>query len=242
MPTYKYRLKSGCILDPDQVYKVAKSGGVSQCSYLWDAQGNSPGWIPASENFDWDGSRYVRYAGNATENTVYTIIENCSSVYTFDKEWAKDLDKDLETLMVKEKPKGYVGCETPGMSYGPTPAQANLMKQLPTKKETMLDNIIATNKAAAVQAAYLETGRIANATAANLLAKKFPGLPQTPFNALIIANLADVIGKQIKPSAKLAKITTAMVTQAYAEVYQLIDLEGMINELLNTVPGFDDGE
>lgn len=106
---------------------------------------------------------------------------------------------------------------------------------LSTKKETMLENIIATNKAAAVQAAYLETGRLANATAQNILFKKFPSLPQTPFNALVVANLADVIGKQIKPSPKLQKITTAMVTQAYAEVYQLIDLEGMIGELLNTV-------
>lgn len=231
MATYKYRLKSGCTLDPDKVYKVAKSGGASQCSYLWDSRGNSPGWIPASENFDWDGSRYVREACTDNEQRVYTIIENCPGVIGFEQEWNKDLHKDLETLI-----QNYWYQDENNSATRP----ADHIKL--TKKETMLDNIIATNKAAAVQAAYLETGRIANATAANLLAKKFPGLPQTPFNALIIANLADVIGKQIKPSPKLAKITTAMVTQAYTEVYQLIDLEGMVNELLNTVPRFDDGE
>lgn len=167
------------------------------------------GWIPASENFDWNRTSQVRY--DPATNKMYHM----------DPQAYNNVSADLDRLLVRDtlvnKPI-YIKPTRP-----------------PIKKETMLENIIATNKAAATQAAYLEAGRLANVTVQDILRKKFPSLPQTPFNDLVVANLADVIGKQIRPSPKLQKITTAMVTQAYAEVYQLIDLEGMIGELLNTV-------
>lgn len=208
---YSYRLKTGHTLDPNEIYLVAKDG--TECSYLWldndKVHMDKIGWIPASENFDWNRTSQVRY--DPATNKMYHM----------DPQAYNNVSADLDRLLVRDtlvnKPI-YIKPTRP-----------------PIKKETMLENIIATNKAAATQAAYLEAGRLANATMANILFKKFPSLPQTPFNALVVANLADVIGKQIKPSPKLQKITTAMVTQAYAEVYQLIDLEGMIGELLNTV-------
>lgn len=224
---YSYRLKKGFTLDTSESYRVAKDG--SECAYLWldndKVHMQKLGWVPASENFDWKRTRQVRY--DPSTNKLYHMDpQGCL------QESNNNVSADLDRLLVRDTP----GLLVKDPIYNKT-------TRPPTKKETMLENIIATNKTAATQAAYLEAGRLANATAQNILFKKFPSLPQTPFNALVVANLADVIGKQIKPSPKLQKITTAMVTQAYAEVYQLIDLEGMIGELLNTVGDqFDNAE
>lgn len=245
---YSYRLKKGFTLDTGESYRVAKDG--TECAYLWktdyypkDATISKEkiGWIPASENYDWTRTNVVRYdpqlnkiyhcdeagyMGEAVahgDTNMLKSIEPCSEVKTSKVDFTRE-----STSVEYWSGNGQT-------LYTSTGEKVTIPTMNPTKKETMLENIIATNKAAATQAAYLEAGRLANATVANILFKKFPSLPQTPFNALVVANLADVIGKQIKPSAKLQKITTAMVTQAYAEVYQLIDLEGMIGELLNTV-------
>ncbi|OQB10734.1 MAG: hypothetical protein BWY21_00018 [Parcubacteria group bacterium ADurb.Bin216] len=258
---YSYRLKRGFTLDTSESYRVAKDG--TECAYLWktdyypkDATISKEkiGWLPASENYDWTRTNVVRY--DPQLNKIYHCDE---AGYMSD-----GIPAELDNLLVKDtstprqQPVAYDLETLPGTPhwsdngqalYTPTgekvttPYGGSYPTMYPTKKETMLENIIATNKTAATQAAYLEAGRLANATVQNILFKKFPNLPQTPFNALVVANLADVIGKQIKPSPKLQKITTAMVTQAYAEVYQLIDLEGMIGELLNTVGDqFDNAE
>lgn len=221
------------------------------------------GWIPARDDFDWTQSKFVKldvaknklvhvwsHQDNVDIDTLNDLLVSdkpCNEIQLPGLKSYVTLNEDINKLKYLESQKYLADLKKfnekqPGLLATGNTYWTNPPTIQPPKKETMLENIIATNKAAATQAAYLEAGRLANVTMAEILFKKFPMLPQTPFNALIIANLADVIGKQIKPSPKLAKITTAMVTQAYAEVYQLIDLEGMVNELLNTVPGFDDGQ
>lgn len=226
---YNYRLKSGeDQLVPNKLYRVNKDG--TECAYLYDIAGDKIrkiGWIPAKENFDWDRTPYVLYdpANNKVCHdsgigNAYAEVDT-STEYYYQNNYISGIENSSNTINP---------CNEIPIHTFPPHEFTN-----PKKKETMLDNIIATNKAAATQAAYLEAGRLANVTMADIIARKFPGLPQTPFNALVIANLADVISKQIKPSPKLQKITGAMVTQAYTEVYQLIDLEGMIGELIGTV-------
>lgn len=107
------------------------------------------------------------------------------------------------------------------------------------KKVNMLTQVLETNKAAMKQAAYLEAGRVATSTLQTIVASRFPNLPDTPFNALILANLADVMGKQIKPSAQLQKVTQAMVTSAYTDLFQGLDIDGMIAELLTATKDMD---
>jgi hypothetical protein len=151
----------------------------------------------------------------------------------------------LRTALTYDEAKDEFFFATPyyndSSSYSPTTTPI-LSSIYSSKKETMLTQILKTNKEAATQAAVLETGRIANATLATIIAKKFPMLPDTPFNDLIVANLASVIVTQVKPSPKLKKVTDAMVIQAYQSVYQLIDIEGMIAELMSALPGLTDAE
>lgn len=104
------------------------------------------------------------------------------------------------------------------------------------KENNMLDNVINTNKQAAVQAGYLKAGRVANKALEGIVRKRFPTLPDTPFTGLVLANLVDVLGKQVKPSAELARVSGAMVTAAYLDLYTVLDLEGMVEELLAAVP------
>lgn len=104
------------------------------------------------------------------------------------------------------------------------------------KENNMLDNVINTNKQAAVQAGYLKAGRVANKALEGIVRKRFPTLPDTPFTGLVLANLVDVLGKQVKPSAELARVSGAMVTAAYLDMYDILDLEGIVEELLASVP------
>lgn len=104
------------------------------------------------------------------------------------------------------------------------------------KENNMLDNVINTNKQAAVQAGYLKAGRVANKALETIVRKRFPTLPDTPFTGLVLANLVDVLGKQVKPSAELARVSGAMVTAAYLDMYDVLDLEGIVEELLASVP------
>ena len=104
------------------------------------------------------------------------------------------------------------------------------------KENNMLDNVINTNKQAAVQAGYLKAGRVANKALEATVRKRFPALPDTPFTGLVLANLVDVLGKQVKPSAELARVSGAMVTAAYLDMYDVLDLEGIVEELLASVP------
>lgn len=108
------------------------------------------------------------------------------------------------------------------------------MKEM--KENNMLNNVINTNKQAAVQAGYLKAGRVANKALEGIVRKRFPTLPDTPFTGLVLANLVDVLGKQVKPSAELARVSGAMVTSAYLDLYTVLDLEGMVEELLAAVP------
>ena len=107
------------------------------------------------------------------------------------------------------------------------------------KEETMFDKIVNTNTAMARSAAFLEAGRIANNTAAKFVASKSPlmvkGYVDTAFGKLLIANAAAVAANKFRPTdAKLAKLAEAMITQAYQEVYQLVDIEKMLNEMLSS--------
>lgn len=113
----------------------------------------------------------------------------------------------------------------------------------PTKKENTMnmtnffDRLINLNKAAAADAAYLETGRIANNTVARIVTGRLPFLARfsmkTPMAKLAIANASILLAQQLRPNdQRITKLAKSMTTVAYQEMLQTIDIEGMIDQLL----------
>lgn len=107
------------------------------------------------------------------------------------------------------------------------------------KEENMFDKLVANNKAVAVNAGYMEAGRIANNQVTKLVAAKAPlmvkGYIDTPVGKVILANLTAMAVEQFRPTdAKLKKVSVAMMTQAYQELIQTVDIEGMLNELTSS--------
>ena len=103
----------------------------------------------------------------------------------------------------------------------------------------MFDKIVNANKAVAVTAAYMEAGRIANNQVTKLVTAKAPlmvkGYIDTPIGKVVVANLTNMAVEQFRPTdAKLKKVSAAMMTQAYQELIQTIDIEGMLNELTSS--------
>ena len=93
------------------------------------------------------------------------------------------------------------------------------------------------NKDLAKSAAFLEAGRIANnklvAVASSQLPLMARGYANTPVGKLVLANLLLISVQKFKPdNATLAKLGYAAVTQAYAELIQSFDIEGVIDGFL----------
>jgi hypothetical protein len=124
------------------------------------------------------------------------------------------------------------------------PVSAEILKTLQKpmnikKEETMFDKIIAANKTVAVTAAYMEAGRIANNQVAKIVAAKAPlmvkGYVDTPVGKLVLANLTSMAVEQFRPTdARLKKVSNAMMSAAYQELIQTVDIEGMLNELTSS--------
>lgn len=131
---------------------------------------------------------------------------------------------------------GYLDSMDEWLARKPDAIKEYLTKE---KEITMFDKIVNTNTAMAQSAAFLEAGRIANNTAAKFVANKSPlmvkGYVDTAFGKLLIANAAAVAANKFRPTdKKLARLANAMITQAYQEVYQLVDIEKMLNEMLSS--------
>ncbi len=122
----------------------------------------------------------------------------------------------------------------------------NVIITYPNKKETTMNNlnlnaffsrIFAINTKAASEAAYLETGRIANKTVARIVIGRLPWLARfyakTPLGSLAIANSAIILAQQLRPGdERISKLAAAMATSAYQELIQTLDVEGMVDQLL----------
>lgn len=121
-----------------------------------------------------------------------------------------------------------------------TPIGVNNNYNSYTKKEnTMFEKIVATNKTVAITAAYMEAGRIANNQVAKIVAAKAPlmvkGYVDTPVGKLVLANLTSMAVEQFRPTDfKLKKVSNAMMSAAYQELIQTVDIEGMLNELTSS--------
>lgn len=100
-----------------------------------------------------------------------------------------------------------------------------------------MNKIIDKNKTVATSAAFMEAGRIANSQASKVIAKQLPimvrGYAETPLGRLLLANIASMAQEHFRGNdQKLQKLTQAMMVAAWQEVYQQIDIDGFIDQLM----------
>jgi hypothetical protein len=117
-------------------------------------------------------------------------------------------------------------------------AKPQLNKESNMAEKTMVSQMIDKNADVARSAAFLEAGRIANNQVAKFAAAKAPlmvkGYVDTPIGKLLIANMANVAAQKFrKGDSRLQELTEAMMVEAWQEVYRIIDIEKMINEMLD---------
>lgn len=125
--------------------------------------------------------------------------------------------------------------------FSSDPYSLNQLKKAPTtmsKISQATETLVRNNKVAVISAGYLEAGRVANSRVTKLIAPKLPALARgyadTPIGRLVVANLAQVLQQQFRPeNTALAKLTTAMVTQAYSEMLGNLKIDELLDELLS---------
>ena len=245
MCSKEYKFERGTLSSPGSNQDEALKVKVGKVPYVYDENGDKVGWIPAKEGIAKELLAGNYYGALANDNKIAVSYAKSDLVT------ANQIDDDVADAV-------RYAMVYPGIFNADGTVTGRVSSKLPTtnereffapgngvsftKPQTMLQNLIETNKQAAKQAAYLEAGRLANETLANIMAKKFPQLPQTPFNALVLANIADQVAKNFKPNPQLAKLTAAMTTQAFLELYGMIDLDGVIAEFINGTGGIALGE
>ena len=106
---------------------------------------------------------------------------------------------------------------------------------------TKVAQAIDTNKNAAILAAQLEAGRLANKHATKLISGKLPlmvkGYADTPLARLAFANAIKFAvdnygGKFGKHKDLASQVSAAMVVAAYSEIIANFDIDSMIEQFL----------
>lgn len=121
-----------------------------------------------------------------------------------------------------------------GYKIPPTPENgATPVNKLPT-----LQQVIDANMAGLSTAAQLETGHVANLQLTKIVGKRLPKqyelVLKTPFGHLLMANAVSIAAQALYPqNALLKKVSNAMVVDSYQELLKMVDVPGIIDELLN---------
>lgn len=108
-----------------------------------------------------------------------------------------------------------------------------MANKIPSLQQVLQDNL-----KSATAAGKLEVGHVANEQLTRILAKRLPSkyapLLETPFGALAMANATVYIAQAVQPNNQtLASVSQAMLVDAYQQVLALVDLPGLVNDLLN---------
>ena len=133
-----------------------------------------------------------------------------------------------------------VGEDNVHLFYLKAPA-ATALSTVKENKMTKVAQAIDTNKNAAILAAQLEAGRLANKHATKLISGKLPlmvkGYADTPLARLAFANAikfaVDNYGGKFGKHKELAsQVSEAMVVAAYSEIIANFDIDSMIEQFL----------
>ena len=172
-------------------------------------RGDQIGWIPTARNQEL--SEYLR--GESAPSSLKAKI------------LSHDLDRGLDARL-------FIAVPNPSINPSATTTHS------PEKTMSKISNLIEINKTSATSAAYMEAGHIANKQLGKVMSKQLPmmarGYADTPLGHLIMANLAVLAIDHFRPDQRqLRRLAQAMQVQAYQELLQKLDIDGMIDDLLD---------
>lgn len=179
--------------------------------------------------------------GNTNEDVLRTLAER-TDFKVQNQHW---LTPTVTALAVSAQPK-----EEAMADFDPYAAKAaqqarlsgakqgNVVSNLKSTCTSMATTAVDNNKSAAVSAAYLTAGKIANDQVTKLANGHLPvfvrGYAATPLGKLVTANIAQLLIQHFKPKSEGAnKLADAMVTQAYTELLATAGIEEFVDSLLN---------
>lgn len=173
---------------------------------------------------------FIKAGKPFTQPNGYTALEIDRwnpTVIDFPKVWAQDRPYPFNRIQFASEPA------TPPTESEPNMTATTGYTQSAPKK------LLANNVQFAKNAAMLEAGRMANKQLTKMIAKKakVPGveLLDTPLGRVVVANVASLAVQHFYASHKGAeKLTNAMMMAAFQEAIQMIDLDGMMDEFMNS--------
>lgn len=190
-----------------------------------DKKGSLLSYLPAER----DDRMYARITYHRPLNPGDTHYQQCLKI--------KVVVEDNGHLFYLKAP-AVVGFDPAVTITNGTCATAPTVKE---NKMTKVAQAIDTNKNAAILAAQLEAGRLANKHATKLISGKLPlmvkGYADTPLARLAFANAikfaVDNYGGKFGKHKELAsQVSEAMVVSAYSEIIANFDIDSMIEQFL----------
>jgi len=191
------------------------------------ASGYLVGWIPKDKK----GS-LLHYLPADSEHKLYAKITYHSILNPGDTHYQQCLK--IKVVVEDNGRLVYLKAHAPTVTIAATPT-------VKENKMTKVAQAIDTNKNAAILAAQLEAGRLANKHATKLISGKLPlmvkGYADTPLARLAFANAIKFAvdnygGKFGKHKDLASQVSAAMVVAAYSELIANFDIDSMIEQFL----------
>jgi hypothetical protein len=186
-----------------------------------------------------EGSYFTieREPDNAYSKNAVVVHFKDRKIGYISKQSSASVSKDLQLGLIKKTVKvisvhdTFIGVETE------TQYDETILTNTKEEPKMNLSTMINNNKNLATSAAYFEAGRIANNQISKIVATKAPlmvkGYVDTPLGKLVVANIFALAVEQFRPNdVQLGKLRNAMITSAYQELIQTINIEGMFTELM----------
>lgn len=191
------------------------------------ANGYQVGWIPKDKK----GS-LLHYLPAELNNSVCARITYHRPLNPGDTHYQQCLK--IKVVVEDNAHLFYLKAHAPTVTIAATPT-------VKENKMTKVAQAIDTNKNAAILAAQLEAGRLANKHATKLISGKLPlmvkGYADTPLARLAFANAIKFAvdnygGKFGKHKDLASQVSAAMVVAAYSEIIANFDIDSMIEQFL----------
>lgn len=218
-----------------QVYTLRTNSDRSSVDLI-DHRGDQAGWFRKAEMPEWDRIQgryhnYLAYVGRDRALHLSTDLDGVRKLCG---------DHPMNVEVTYDPPSGASSVIT---TTNPTP-HLNMKKEntMNNTFSNLISRLVSTNKKAAGDAVVLEAGRIANNTVLKLILDRMSFIDrffsrkrlESPIGKLVIANGALLLAQQLRPDdQRVRSLTEAMAVQAYQETYQMVDIEGVIDQLLD---------
>jgi hypothetical protein len=188
------------------------------------------GWIPKEKNAD--VHEFLRNAEKLNNGVVLKAV-----VIQHDK--SGDFQKRIYVQVFASAPERKTDRITSNVTQENTMQERSAVSARHEEKTGFFSKAFQTNVEHAKVAGFMEAGRIANNELTKRIAKRLPlvarGYADTPLARIVLANVAAFAASHFRPEDdNLSRLTEAMAVEAYQELIQTFDIEGLLEELLDT--------